>query len=113
MFGGLEGRARFRRKGSSRVAEADLTGIGLEVLVGEREIPKTLQEALGNVLEAAEEANGCRGVILGKTPKQTAHLEHLREQMGNLHQVVEGFHHVGVGAVGVLKVQTAVLLEVK
>jgi hypothetical protein len=42
-----------------------LTGIGLEVFVGQREIPKTLQEALGDVLETAEEANRCRGLILG------------------------------------------------
>src|ERR1700730_14320286 len=33
--------------------------------------------------------------------------------MGNLQQVVEGLHDVRIGAVGVFKVQTAVLLDVK
>src|SRR5262245_22347496 len=33
--------------------------------------------------------------------------------MGNLQQVVEGLHDIRVGAVGVLKIQTAVLLDIK
>ena len=33
--------------------------------------------------------------------------------MGDLQQVVEGLHHIPIGAVGVLQVQSAVLLEVK
>ncbi len=52
-------------------------------------------------------------MVLGQTLQQTAHLEHLQEQMGNLQQVVKGLHHVRVDAVGVFKVQTAVLLDVK
>ena len=45
--------------------------------------------------------------------KQTAHLEHLQEQMGNLQQIVERFHRILAGAVGMFQVQAAVLLDVK
>src|SRR3989442_6821145 len=46
-------------------------------------------------------------------PQQTAHLEHLQEQMSNLQEVVEGLHDVRISAVGVFKIQAAVLLDVK
>src|ERR1041385_6564466 len=98
---------------SARIVKADLTYGVVESLVIETEIAKTFQQALGEIVETTEELSRCGGVILRQSLKQTAHLEHLQEQMGNLQEVVEGFHHVRMGAVGVLKVQAAVLLDVK
>jgi hypothetical protein len=38
---------------------------------------KTVQQALGKVLEASEQANGCRAITSRLVPKQTSYHEHL------------------------------------
>lgn len=72
----------------------------------------TLQKRLIEVFKTAEQLERRAVVLFGQMVQQTAHLEHLQEQMSNLRQVREGLEDVGLVAVGVLQVQAAVLLEV-
>jgi hypothetical protein len=70
---------RFQRRTSTRVAQANLARGIFEGLAAKLKISKTFQEPLGDVPEAAEEPDRSGVVVLGQTPKQTAHLEHLQE----------------------------------
>lgn len=103
---------------SGRIAEADLAAgraMGIPGLVGKAEIAEALQEALRQVLEAAEQLERGGGVLAGQLLQQIALLEHLQEQMGNLQQAVKGLQNIRGGAVGVLQVSrlVGILLDVK
>src|SRR6266446_3686631 len=99
---------------SGRVNQADLTGSTGESLLAQFEIAEALQETLTEV-KTAEQLERRAAVLFGQMLQQTAHLEHLQEQMSNLQQVIEGLEDVGPLAVGVLQVsrRVGILLEVK
>ena len=115
--GRATGRTGKPAAGCSGCVEAELEvagGVGIEGGIGDAVVAKTLQQTLGDVLEAAEEGDGvCFLVALGKLLEETAFDEHLHHHVGNLQQRVEDIQTVRIEAVGVLHVQAAVLLVVE
>src|SRR5271166_2634075 len=99
-----------------RTIEADLNagGVkGVEGLVVQDHVTEGIQQAAGEILQAAEQLQRCPSELGRQVAQQTAGSHQLLDHVGDLQQVVVGFELFRVDAENVFQVEAAVLLAIE
>ena len=86
---------------------------GVEGLVVQDHVTEGIQQAAGEILQAAEQLHGCPSELGRQVSQQTAGFHQLLDHGGDLQQVVVGFEVFRVDAENVFQVEAAVLLAIE
>ncbi len=90
-----------------------LIRLRLKRVVTQVAVTETLQQATGQIGEAAEQLPRRAAAFRRQAPQQAAGFEDLQDHMSDLHQIVVRFEQFRTRAVRVFEIQAAVLLTIE
>src|SRR5271157_5191483 len=86
---------------------------GVKGLVVQDHVTEGIQQAAGEILQAAEQLQGCPSELGRQVAQQAAGFQELQDHVGDLQQIVVGFELFRVDAENVFQVEAAVLLAIE